>query len=662
LRIWLPFLLVVLLALPCAVAAGEDEDDTDAPVFTPGEIVVTGKRSPAERTATTQEITAEDIKALGATNVAEALQLATGLRVDSAPSALSSNGKQESLASLRGFDARSVIVLIDGIPVYEPYFRVLDLRQIPVGDVAKIKIIKGPTSVLYGPNALAGVINITTKRGSGPPRGHVDVGYGDVETYRAGASASGGVGEFDYFLAPGYAKTDGFPVSGDFTATRNEDGGLRTNSDFVDYYANGKVGWQRGLHGLSLSAGHYAFEGGVPFSMEAVEPGTLWRKFWRKTSIAAYGETAPVDFLLLRGKAFYTRFYNTIESYTDVTMSAVADAGDGVSTYDNDVFGYQVLPEFILGRFGTITLSNLYKQDRVHIQDERGGQWFDFGAETVSGGAEYGVPVADFSFVAGAAYNFYRRVETPTDDLGEDDAAIDYQAGLAYAPLAQLSFHAAGARKTAFPDLRSLYGSQGNPDLDSESAYNVDAGFDARPIPALGLSSTWFYSQIDELIGKKEMGNEFTYENIDEARITGVESAVDTRLFGRWLFLRAAHTWLQTRDLRESRRLERLDFRPEHTASFDGRLHAPFGLSLSAQFLYVGERQYEQPSAARETRALPPYGVTSARLAQRVAWDAGRTSAEFFVEGKNLFDVYHEAAPEKPSPGRSLFGGVSLDF
>ncbi|MHA1568929.1 MAG: TonB-dependent receptor plug domain-containing protein [Alphaproteobacteria bacterium] len=672
-RFWLCWLIIFTLLLPlCAVAqADEGEDDEEEEVaepgesdivFTPGEIVVVGRRTPAEMTGTVTEIDAEDIRQLGAQNAADALRIITGTRVDAAPTSLSANGKQEQLASLRGFDARHVIVLIDGVPMYEPYFRVLDLRQIPVGDIAKIKVIKGPTSVLYGPNALGGVINIITKRGAGRPRGHFDASYGDVQTFLGNASALGGYRNWEYFVSSGFAAGDGFRIAEDFGATRNEDGELRENSDYRDLVLAGKLGYFNGLNGLAISANHYQFEGGVPFSMEAIEPGTLWRKKWRKTSVAMHGELTPTDYLYIRARAFYTRFFNTITTYTDTSMSAVAVDGDAVSTYDNDVFGYILMPELLMDEWGTLTFSLLYKNDQVSIQDEDGAEWYDFAAETYSGGAEYGVHFFRFDFTAGAAYHFYRRYETPEEQLGEDNDAVDYQAGLAYAPAAGLTLRIAAAHKSAFPDLKTLYGSQGNPDLKPEYAYNFDAGVRFNMWAPLTLEATYFYSDITDLIGKRDLGNEFFYENIDEATLSGLESSLGFTFFDDQLYLGANHTYLQTTDEREERKLKSLDFRPEHMFNLDGRMYMPWGTTLSVQFYYVDERQYEVPGNERNVRTMPEYGLTNARLGHTFAWDEGRTSCELFFQGYNLFDVYYEQAPEKASAGRTLMAGLALDF
>ncbi len=652
-----------------AAEEGEGSDDAAADaalapvtVYTPGDVIVIGQREPAEIVASMEELTADDIRALGANNAAEALRAIAGMRVDTAPTSLSSNGKMESLASLRGFDPRDLIVLIDGVPVYEPYFRVLDLRQIPVGNIAKITVMKGPTSVLYGPNALGGVINIVTRRGEGLPRGQVGAAYGDVDTWRGHGLVSGGANGWDYFAHASFSDSAGYLMSRDFGQTRNDYGDVRENSDARTAFVAANAGYYHGLTGLTLTADHYQFAGGVPFSMEAVEPATLWRETWKKTGAALHGQWAATDFLLLRGRAFYSRYFNTITTYEDTNLSVIASGGEGVSTYDNDIFGYVLLPEFLLGRFGTFTLSHIYKRDIVRIQDEDRGEWYRYGAETYCAGGEYGLHVYRFDFTLGGAYNVYRRNETPTEQLGGDDSAFDYQAGLAYTPIEQVTIHAGGAHKSAFPDLKTLYGSNGNPDLNPEFADNIDAGLRVRPIPQLGLESTYFFSDVTDLIGKRDLGNQFYYENIDSARIQGVENLVRVRLFDGLFFAQGSYTWMSTHDNRESRNLHELDFRPRHTAFVDGRLNLPWGTALEAQFYYVGERKYELPDAGQSIRTLPEYGITNARLSQTIRWDERRTACELFLQARNVFDVYYEESPEKAAPGRNLLAGFALDF
>ena len=105
-------------------------------------------------------------------------------------------GKSQNYVSIRGFDQSDIKVLIDGVPVYEQYFRTLDLDQIPADSIAKITVTKGASSVLYGSNTLGGVINIITKKAGAKPSATVSGAWGDYGTERYSANVSGPVGKF----------------------------------------------------------------------------------------------------------------------------------------------------------------------------------------------------------------------------------------------------------------------------------------------------------------------------------------------------------------------------------------------------------------------------------------------------------------------------------
>jgi len=148
------FLIPIILFAPLFANAEE--------AFDLGEVVVTAEKEAVAKATTVNEITAEDIKARGCKTVADALELIPGVDVEM-------GGKGEMHVYIRGFKQENVKVLIDGVPAYETYFRTLDLSQFPVESIAKIKVIKGASSVLYGANTMGGVINIITKKGSSRP-------------------------------------------------------------------------------------------------------------------------------------------------------------------------------------------------------------------------------------------------------------------------------------------------------------------------------------------------------------------------------------------------------------------------------------------------------------------------------------------------------------
>jgi len=105
----------------------------------------------------TELLTRPALERTGAADLASALQQAGGLQID--------GGTPAGVGvSLRGFDSRRVLVLIDGQPLVGRLAGHLDLSRIPLASVERIEVVRGPQSTLYGADALGGVVNIITRR------------------------------------------------------------------------------------------------------------------------------------------------------------------------------------------------------------------------------------------------------------------------------------------------------------------------------------------------------------------------------------------------------------------------------------------------------------------------------------------------------------------
>src|SRR5579871_4299261 len=107
-------------------------------------------------------LTAEDIRRSGATSIPEALQGAPGLTVQSV------DGRMWAI-SARGFASLysdKMLVMIDGRSLYTPLFSgvLWDMLDVPLENIERIEIVRGPGAVMWGPNAVNGVINIITKK------------------------------------------------------------------------------------------------------------------------------------------------------------------------------------------------------------------------------------------------------------------------------------------------------------------------------------------------------------------------------------------------------------------------------------------------------------------------------------------------------------------
>ncbi|MCD4744242.1 MAG: TonB-dependent receptor plug domain-containing protein, partial [Desulfobacteraceae bacterium] len=175
----------------CLVSAQEDQKKSE--IFDLGDVLVLEKSGDVSKVTTTNTISIEDIEQTGAKNVAEALEQVAGIDI-------SNHSKGGPTLKMRGFDQKNVKILIDGVPAHETYFGELDLGNIPVDTIAKIEIIKGASSVLYGPNTMGGVINIITKKGSKDFFSKITTSFGEHGTQNLILNHVGAKGKFNYWL------------------------------------------------------------------------------------------------------------------------------------------------------------------------------------------------------------------------------------------------------------------------------------------------------------------------------------------------------------------------------------------------------------------------------------------------------------------------------
>src|SRR5947207_1750608 len=155
--------LSVLSSLAASVAAAAQEPDTV--VLNP--VVVTATRVPTPADAVTAAVTTlsgRELQLRGIRTVAEALRAVPGAAVVET----GSYGGQTSLF-LRGGESDYVKVLVDGVPQNQPG-GAFDFADLTTDNVDRIEIVRGPASVLYGSDAVTGVIQIFTRTGSGAPR------------------------------------------------------------------------------------------------------------------------------------------------------------------------------------------------------------------------------------------------------------------------------------------------------------------------------------------------------------------------------------------------------------------------------------------------------------------------------------------------------------
>lgn len=183
---------------PIILAAAPTEQPT---------VVITATRQPQradELLASVDQIDREEIERAGPGTVLDLLARQPGVQV----AANGGPGKTSSLY-LRGANANHTILLIDGVRVGSVTSGQPSLESIPLSQIERIEILRGPASAMYGADAVGGVIQIFTKKGEGPALVEAFGGVGTLGTTQLGAGVSGSTGPWSYALRAAEYETSG---------------------------------------------------------------------------------------------------------------------------------------------------------------------------------------------------------------------------------------------------------------------------------------------------------------------------------------------------------------------------------------------------------------------------------------------------------------------
>jgi vitamin B12 transporter len=153
--------------------------------------------------ATVSVITSEDIEQKQIQRVSDALREVPGLSVVQTGTA-----GQLTSVFMRGLPSEDMQVLIDGIPINQGLSGAMNFADITTDDIDRIEVVRGSQSAIYGPRALAGVIQIFTKQGTGTPGGMVAGEGGSYDSFREWGQSDGKIGNFDYSTGVSRFDTD----------------------------------------------------------------------------------------------------------------------------------------------------------------------------------------------------------------------------------------------------------------------------------------------------------------------------------------------------------------------------------------------------------------------------------------------------------------------
>jgi len=529
-----------------AVYAADKQAISEDGIFTLGEIVVE-ENSGIHNVAINSTISAEEIKATGATSAAEALKYVPGINVVQTT-------KGELNINVQGFSQKDVLVLIDGVPYYETQNGPLDLQQIPSGIIGKIEVIKGASSVLYGPNALGGVVNIITKKGVIGTTGSVSVEVGDGEYGRGvGTVNYGNENGFSILGTVDYRTRDSLSFSDDYEPNATtikgmgsdtyiiDDGGDKENSDLDSLSLWTRLGYAPTDNAeVYASLYRYEMERGRLFSdnhnsrFYESSKSSAFSTFGRYDSyedmgIDLGGKVRANDWLTLRAMAFYHEHEDDYVSYEDWTMESEL----ATSTWDDDSAGISLFTDMELDTYGTLSLTAQYREDTHRQRGDFDFPWEESESSITTVAAEDTLVYGPFTAVIGVSYSYFD-ADKIADAPGYDTDTIDPMFGLTWAGPGDIELFGSIAKKTRFPTFSDMEYDSVMFVLDPEQNINYTAGVRHNLFDRSDITLSGFYNDVTDRIAESTDadGNDIM-TNLDEADIYGVELTTNTTLTDR---------------------------------------------------------------------------------------------------------------------------------
>ena len=658
------YALGAFLALLPLSAAAQNIPTFSVSITEPSEIV--------EQVGTTRRVTRADIDARNARTLDEALRLLPGVYVRT-------GGDGTPRIDVRGFRSRHVLLLINGVQVNSTVDGQFDPARISTKAIREIKVSYGSSSILYGDNAVAGVIEITTV--DDKPETSLEVSGGTPEHKGVGGRYSGTMGQWSFTgTATGYS-TDGFRLAGDFVTTPLEDGGRRQNSDRDRRDVRGAVAY-RHSSALSIASewffgnGSYGVPGGTVADTSdifAQQPRFERVEDYRVASGQVSVVITPWQRFNVRGWVFRNRQREDRGRYDDATYSSMDDPlvqGTFQSRERTTITGSSALARLALERFGWLRLavnqrreafdSNGVIRDVASSASSGGGGGgggrgggtgstpatfgvrsfaIDRHVDVSSTGAEWQVrPMTRLGTVVGAAVNTQQRPG------GATETEPSWLAGVSYDATDTLRLHASATRKIRVPSIDQLFNtSSGNPDLRSEHANGVDLGADYRlgTTSSVGLSAFTTHARdfIERLSG-------LPFENQDRYNFSGAELTMQTGRIPK-LDLRGAYSYLYS--VSAGGGVTRpLQTRPRHRGTLEW-VWSPISASAVRGAVYqTGSQLFDSRGAIPVQMRADSYTLVDLGFTQRLT---RRFDLAFDVT--NLFDRLYDQAYGLPREGRA---------
>ncbi len=637
-------------------------------------VIVTAQAEPTlvdQTTASVSVITKEEIDARQSVSLPDALLFAPGI-------AIGRTGSEGGTASvfLNGGNSNFTKVLVDGAPINPPGGGV-DFSNLTLDNIDKVEIVRGAESAIYGTDAVSGVIQLFTHRGSTRlPEFSAFAEGGDFSSRRGGAQISGLLGAFDYSAAASYLQTDG----------------QGPNDDFLNRTLSGNFGYSFSDNNqLRLTLRNNTSIAGIPGQTE-FEPPSLYQRYLAHV----FSSSARWNFSTgkhwrheISGGESYTRqhSYNPLQSFFAT---------------DPNAFCQQTNPTAVpTAEFCDFPSDSRIQYNRANVSAQTSYLLSNFG---VTAGYQYEVENASLSSIQvsharrnnQAGFLDFRYRPHPRLSLnfgGRAEANANF--GTRVVPRAGASlvlrngngiwgdtlyrvFYGQGIKEPRFDQIfGDNFGDLGNPSLKPESSKTWTTGIEQKLLnDRLRLSAEYFSSRFYNIVSFEfctlfnnncdlnlpgSPTNFGYFFNTDLARARGINLAGETR-FRRWLNLAGNYTYDDSRVLASPNAFDLSQLPGNHLAR---RPVNSGSLTLNAAYRRFGITVGGYFTGVRTDTDFLGLGFTSnpgyARFDIATHYDIGH-GVSLYARAANLFDKHYQDALGYPALGRDVRAGMNYRF
>lgn len=592
---------VVLSLLPSVVWAQDVVSD----------VVVTANREPQplhKVMADVSVITRDDIERHAGAGVADVLKTLPGFQIVR-------NGDVYGTSSvyLRGAESRHLLVLVDGVRLdTQSGSGGATWESLPLSEIERIEVVRGPASAIYGSDAIAGVVQIFTRKGQGAMRMTLGLGVGNRGLTQGDVSLSGGAGPWSYSLGGTLSRASGFN-------TRNNTKAGTRASDDDDYRASSA----HARFGYQLSARQQ-------FHVNLLS----------QHSNAGYDASA--------NSKFDDRSIQDLDTVSAAWVAQWLDAWRSTVTVGQSTSRYETRPSVYITR-----------------TEVRNGSWsnqFSWGEHTVRATLEgredrlknTSVPADRDVQRAGAlglGYDWQGQDLSVQTSIREDHHSafgqhVTGSVGAAYDLSAQWRVRGSWGTSFRAPTLYQRFSDYGQPNLRPEQGRTSELGLQYHAGSAQ-WGVTVFNSRVNDLINYSDAGvcvsTYGCYRNVGRATLRGVELSGAVTL--------ASVRWTGSFNLDDPRNAE-----TDKLLARRSRQHGSVRAETSwAQWMWGAQMQW---AGARFDDAS-----NKNRLGAYVLWgvDAQKELTQnwkLILRVDNLTDKRYETARTYSSPGRTVFAGL----